>query len=157
MVNNHLYYLLIKDNNILESIMELKLIKFMRTPILCIALLILVGCVNKSKKTDYRIVDIEVIMNRKLPTPDKLIYFINPPLSNKQDVDFIEIVDSVSNIIEKIYSFKSPLKDSTAFKITTTQFIGKYNDPISLKEDLLRGKFKIVYKNGKEKIYEVIN
>jgi len=135
--------------------MELKLISIMRKHLFLITLLTIVGCENKPKKINYKIVDIEVIMNRKLPTPDKLIYFINPFLSNRQDIDFIEIVDSVNNVLEKTYSFKYPLKDSTAFKITTTQFIGKYNDSISLKKDLLKGKFKIVFKDGKEEIYEV--
>lgn len=110
---------------------------------------------NCNQQKEHTVRDVQIIMSRNIPVPDDIIYYLEPnqKLINKESISFIEILDEKGDQIEKSYSFKSP-NNVNAIKFRTTRFIGEFQDSLSLKKFLLQGKFKVVFKNGQEIIYD---
>ncbi|WP_148211709.1 hypothetical protein [Zunongwangia profunda] len=146
-----MFYLLIKECNILENMMVLKLTR--STYLLLIAtILLFISCTKEINH--YKLEKVKVLMNRELPTPDQLIYFVNPYIGKIDEVEYIEVIDHEGNVLEKRRSFKPYYEDTTAIKFTTTKFIDSYNNSLMLENLLSKGKLRVVYKDGNVRLYE---
>ena len=140
-----------KECNILENMMVLKLTR--STYLLLIAtILLFISCTKEINH--YKLEKVKVLMNRELPTPDQLIYFVNPYIGKIDEVEYIEVIDHEGNVLEKRRSFKPYYEDTTAIKFTTTKFIDSYNNSLMLENLLSKGKLRVVYKDGNVRLYE---
>ena len=120
--------------------------------LLSATILLFISCTKEINH--YKLEKVKVLMNRELPTPDQLIYFVNPYIGKIDEVEYIEVIDHEGNVLEKRRSFKPYYEDTTAIKFTTTKFIDSYNNSLMLENLLSKGKLRVVYKDGNVRLYE---